>query len=786
METPIETIVKTTGLPSEIWPVIPPLQAPGSGVVGYTLKQRFPDRLEPVGNLKCIQLHDRTIYSLRSLPVAHILGQGVLVRTGADFTAMISIAEAAYVLLGKVFSDLLWVLLEAAEQELRADAANEQRQGVYIGWKKEISLAEYVANRHSRREFESSKIAQQIAEIKLEQKMLAEKIDGIQEQNKQILHLLTEFFQSSNKAGTTLPSTPKEVKDKFGGLAPSTAESSNKASTMKHYSTQVLFRKRDKKWFVCVYDLEAELSFLADWLEVALGGREFNTSSSLLSNCNRLEDDGQFIRREYPELHGCWRKKIVSGIILGPSPGKATGEISYGNRGLPHPFPQCKDGLVLSAAALWSLFDNALQRVPHCKCTFTAKSGGFIQCKGKSGKWLLWHTSSEELPCDGQRCEANVCVALTPEELGERIYTTSPCVLGWAAQSRAKPDSPLWETLSTTKEFRNKVLTKYKVNEFRALAQLSAPVAISPQIGGAITFSKKSYKVANSIDHASILAMEIAAATVVLIFDERRGFHISCDGADIIEMLCLQYLRNMYHDASHFPPFTHTTALQRLGTWYQSSFVSPTGTYITGDHLVREASGKMSQLAELTKNAAAKGDSVLLYWLLEDVLKGTVGMAIKAPQTRHDSWHKLAFEYPPLIFAVGEVNAKLITVNDSPLRWIRSNSSDIRTSLTEWGRHLSCPEQGGIIGSQGQIKRWLTQAQSFYRATLHQTKNRVVFGDTEMDSEYTYKVDECGQEVVPDGVFTSCQDCQKIVRDVACITSNKSNSGCYLCEWHDK
>jgi hypothetical protein len=52
-----------------------------------------------------------------------------------------------------------------------------------------------------------------------------------------------------------------------------------------------------------------------------------------------------------------------------------------------------------------------------------------------------------------------------------------------------------------------------------------------------------------------------------------------------------------------------------------------------------------------------------LYWLLEDFLRDNVGKTLKAPLTRtnHISWHKLAFRYPPLIFAVGDIEEKLIT-----------------------------------------------------------------------------------------------------------------------------
>ena len=787
MDSLIATIVEATGLPPETWSVIPPLQ---TREVSHTLGPAYTDSMMEYPSYNRVQLRHRTISALQNLPVAHILGQGVLIRTETKFTALVSIAEAAFVLLGKTYSDLLWAMLEFSGQELRADAANEKRLYGIVHVREEITEAEELRRQERAREMnrrmgkgrkrlgKESDTSEELSDLRLEQKKLVEKLDSIQEQNKQMLQLLKEAIQGGTQADKTLTARLEGRVGKLGTVAsPTLGETGDKSSETvpymagnhpKYYKTSSLLlylRRNDAKWFILTPNSKAEFSFLADWLEVALGGRGFATSSSLLSGCIRLEDENEPFWREdihqssTPKvIHGCWRKRIVSGNILGLAPSMAAKVL--GKESFSCPFPQCEDGLLLSAAALWSLFDNALERMLHCKCTFRSESGSFIQCKAKSGKWFLWHTFSNETPCNGQSCETNVCVALTAKELGERIYTTSPCVLGWAAQSRTKPDSPLWETLKVTKGFRNKELAKYNMKEFQALAQLGIPGIVSPQVGGAITFSKTNYEVSNSIDHASILAMEMAAMTIVLIFDERRGFHFSCDGADIIEVLCLQYLGAVDCDPSSFPPFTHPTALQRLKTWYKSSFVSPIGTYITGDHLVREASKKVSQLIEFTKNAS--NDKTILYWLLEDVLRGNVGKAIKAPRGEHTSWHELAFHYPPLVFAVGEVHAKLITANDYSLKWTKSKSNTISKNLFH-----SYSGPGGIVGCQVQLKRWLAQAQPFYRAncqtlSLSQTNNQVVFGPSDADSEYTYAVVECSKEKAPlEGIFASCQECPR-------------------------
>ena len=95
---------------------------------------------------------------------------------------------------------------------------------------------------------------------------------------------------------------------------------------------------------------------------------------------------------------------------------------------------------------------------------------------------------------------------------------------------RHSSDSTIWKRLSATAEFKQKTLVKYAMKEFQAQAQLSVPTVISLQISGAITFFKQNYVIANSIDHDSIIAMERAAASVILIYDENRRLHLILTG----------------------------------------------------------------------------------------------------------------------------------------------------------------------------------------------------------------------------------------------------------------
>jgi hypothetical protein len=186
--------------------------------------------------------------------------------------------------------------------------------------------------------------------------------------------------------------------------------------------------------------------------------------------------------------------------------------------------------------------------------------------------------------------------------------------------------------------------------------------------------------------------------------------------------------------------------------------VSATGKQLTGDHLIREASKRISQLTEVVKRAIVKRN--LLYWILGDVLQGNTGVALKVPKVQQASWYNLAFKSPPLIFAVGELNAKRLTADGFPLKWQASNT---RSRLFELaGIFHSSSTPGGIVGGLGEVKRWLGQAQSFINATLRPTGDRVIFGSNPFDSELTYEVVECCQQEASSNLIPAlCQNCKQ-------------------------
>ncbi|RFU33946.1 hypothetical protein B7463_g2360, partial [Scytalidium lignicola] len=131
---------------------------------------------------------------------------------------------------------------------------------------------------------------------------------------------------------------------------------------------------------------------------------------------------------------GCWRNKIRKGIILG--------NFAYPDRDayftLLEGFRDM-DCLLLTAGALWSLFDNNLER--NCDCTFTSNAEGkgkgeFLKFerKKKIGEWYVWHLQmDEDKVCDGKSCKEGIDDKFEGED---SLTITSPCIFGWHARIR--------------------------------------------------------------------------------------------------------------------------------------------------------------------------------------------------------------------------------------------------------------------------------------------------------------------------------------------------------------
>jgi hypothetical protein len=834
-ESPIQVILESTGLPADIWGDQP--KFPRSGKI-----VRFRDKSDWEGSTyggfessqyyDRIPIHSRVISDLTRLPAAHVLGQVALIRTVGGLTAMVSIAEAARLLLDEAQSDLLWFIVHEIERQLRADATDGKDGYVSIDGDVEIPEAEHLARERRKEEIlirnklkeerekleeERERLAQEKAILRLEKPvlerqkdspwrrenelgssawgLLSKEVEKGKDKNRKradasessALEILTKEVEKGKEENKSLQLQLKGIREQndeilrlLKGLH-ERDDRQRKDPPKKYYENYTFLfaaRKNDGQWFLFAKTARmfaTDIKFLIDWLEVALGGSGFESSvsSTLFSGCIKLRDENQSLFSEdATQTHGCWRKKILSGNILAV-PRSTTGvplikptitlQSENPVQGVPN--KDLGDGLLLSAAALWSLFDNSLQRIPSCGCTFKAGSNEYIQCKGflEGSQLLLWHTFSNTQPCNGNDCEINQRVALTAGERGVRLFSTSPCVLGWTGNSRTKPSSPLWKTLSVTDDFKKRGSAKYEVTEVQAQAHLSIPSIVTPRIAGGITFSTRNYEIANTIDTESIIAMGKCAELVVLIYDESKRLHLACDGADLIEIMCMHSLREMGKDTSSLPKFSYNNALLRLPTWYQSVFVSPMGTRYTGDHLIREASKTISKLVDFATRAAKK-DSELLYWLLEDVLCGS-GSAKKAPKSKTDvSWYELAFKKPPLILAIGELDDALLTLKNDCIQWLPSPTRDKKLLFNFSGIFKHQPSPGAIVSTERNMRRWLLQARPFYGATLERTDDSVKVGLG--PSEPTYRVVESSHSGDDSGiVFMSCDDCKKTSED---------------------
>jgi hypothetical protein len=696
-----------------------------------------------------IRIHDNTVDALQRLPAAQVFGHATLVRTPTQLTALISIAEAATISMDDSCCQLLWVMVNFIQNSIRADGRGYQQ----VFWDEEVSFEEYIGRNSQGLET----IASQVARLREQQQRFQDELEIIQRQNDEIIRILLGKTQATNQQSSSTPATSSLIKR---------AEQRDE----KFYSSETIglaAKKRDGQWFLRVDRSTREgqaFAFLLDWLEARLGGFWFKPSSASVSVApgsldlgleNKLHAEGQALETQVEKgTGGCWRKKILSGRVLMLYGGAKASSGTELGEGIPSHLPGMvrNDCLLLTAAALWSLFDNSLERVPNCRCAFKAAGGDYIQCRRSEDGWLLWHIFTSETPCNGQDCDFNIPIALTAEETGVRLETTTPCALGWSATSRHSPNSTIWTTIGVTEQFGKNKYGKYTVKEIQALAQLSVPVAVTPQLRGAISFAKRHYEVANSIEHDSIIAIERAAASVVLVYDERRGVHLTLDGADVIEMCCIHFLMEMGCDTTRLPPFTHPTALLRLQTWHSSTFVSARQTYFTGDHLVRQATRKVSELIETTKRANAQ-DSILLYWLLKDVLRGSDCQAIKAPRSSHKSWHNLASAAPPLILVVGDLDDRFLTLSGAPPRWFASKSQS-RHSITQLfdlpDIFNKTPALGGIMSNRNTMKRWIIQAAPYFRAKLTLTSDVINYGKALTDVEHTYKVEKRTDQAASD------------------------------------
>ncbi|KAK6347520.1 hypothetical protein TWF718_005361 [Orbilia javanica] len=776
---PIREIVKATGLPQDIWPPSRSQLHPDLRGNKYDFESYTPLKLAAEGMVLYdrIEIHPKIIAALQRFPAKSILGHATLVRTGNEMTIMTSIAEAAYVSFNESYCDLMWVVMQTISQ-----AVEDGRGG--LGRYKLVKPIE-------------KSLRWGFGDLRSDLSALREERDKDRRGGVSQTFTAGAFTAAATAAAAatvgfvtaTATAVVAPLALPFRVLLGTSVVASGMESRVFRLNTERAPTHRpsssrclgivieEEKWFLVLTEPTEptkSIRYILDWLEFQLGGTGSDSSTEFPRRCHLAHEAWRKGADSRKMGDGCWRSKILDGNILAlpllhKSDPTFTLALPFSDESkAPPAFDNGKmeDFLLLTAAALWSLFDNALERVPDCRCTFKAAGKGFLQCRGKTlDGWLLWHTFLDGELCGGKHCGANIRIALNAGEAGERVDTTSSCALGWGTTGRSSPHVIPWEKLCVTAAFKKNTLVKYTMKDFQVQAQLSVPVTVSPQIGGLVTFAKHNYVIANSINHDSIVAMERAAAAVVLLYDETRGVHLTVDGADIIEICCMQTLKDIGYDTSNLPNFSHETALLRLDTWYSSNFISIRGKLFTGDQLVRQATRRISEMIETTKKAT-KDNSKLIYWTLEDVIRGDSGQRLKSPHCQDVSWYRLAFAAPPLILAVGALEAEFLTRDSSPLSWsFRDTITPIKplTAILKFMKVLGSPlPLGGVLGNHDIMKRWFLQGQSFMEGKLIPTSHKVSYGNHESDTEAVYEIHEItkGKMVDGDNIVPNCQDHQ--------------------------
>ncbi|MCJ1385892.1 hypothetical protein MMC17_009016 [Xylographa soralifera] len=427
--------------------------------------------------------------------------------------------------------------------------------------------------------------------------------------------------------------------------------------------------------------------------------------------------------------NSCWRRKILRG--------RGTKSIWV---------PTKRSWTRLTAACLWSLFDNSLRRVPCCRCTFISGGGDYLQCKQKSGQWLVWHVlDATEKICDGLECQNNVSVFFAATEGGEWLMMTTPCVLDWTAEIRDYAARPIAKCVNISSEMGKRIVAKRQVDSLQAQFSLSAAFPIAPQILGGVTFSKKRYKIANSIDHDSNVAMNIAVAAVVLVFCEKSGIHLIMDGAELLETLCVSLLDQM--DCRDYPScFASGTAKARVQSWRNSTFLTPYLSVVAGSDLVRQASKLVTSLLESTKNISRDNNGKPVYWTLESLLQQSQEEPLLPPKhNTHVSWHTLASKAPPLILAVGEIDPRLVTGSDEHLSWLEQ-CAPLNTTRKdfefEWFGKSSKPRgRRGLVTNQPLFERWVRHAtRNSFRGQLVITTDMVMHDKIRSCVDCTFRI----------------------------------------------
>ena len=243
----------------------------------------------------------------------------------------------------------------------------------------------------------------------------------------------------------------------------------------------------------------------------------------------------------------------------------------------------------------------------------------------------------------------------------------------------------------------------------------------------------------------------------IFVYCEHRKIHLAVSGADIIELICVQRIKEL---GCPPPRFRHVKALERLPTWREAMFVLPDNSCIPGAILLRDASAKISQLLEKSKQFP---DSPL-YWSAHDLLGGNQCHGLKRPgNVISTSWFKVWNCYKFVCLAVGRIHDDLIDAARG------ANSITYQTSLIATlnpvaklfrkdGYNKASPV-GGVLIDNHLLRTLLVNASQVYPARLIRSKVSFV-GDPALPAFKIVQIDKTVHDV--DEPPIQCSDCQTV------------------------
>lgn len=241
----------------------------------------------------------------------------------------------------------------------------------------------------------------------------------------------------------------------------------------------------------------------------------------------------------------------------------------------------------------------------------------------------------------------------------------------------------------------------------------------------------------------------------IFVYCEHRKIHLAVSGADMVELICMQRIKEL---GCRQPRFRHFNALERLPTWRGEMFVLPDRSCIPGAILLQDASAKISQLLEKSKEFP---DSPL-YWSAQDLLAGNQCQGLKGPRNiTSTSWLKVWNCYKFVCLAVGQIDDHLVNAAKG------ENGTTYQTSLMVTSNWLAkmfhrvennrASPTGGVLIDNHLLRTLLVNASQVYPARLIQS-TASFGGDPALPAFQILPLDKVVQEV--DETPVQCGDCK--------------------------